>query len=69
MKIEMILYPGMQGLLFHHRSTGTEKIKLDKKNLHPEALHYIEEYINNSGFKLLDIKREASSFFVLLIKE
>ena len=68
-KIEMITYPGMSATLFHHRSTGTEKIKLDKKDLHPEALRYIEEYITNSGFKLLDIERDQMAYCVFLIKE
>ena len=68
-KIELIIFVAMRGLLGHYRSTGVEEMKVDKKKGYQEALKYIEEYITKSGFKLYNIMQQTRDFMFFLIKE
>ncbi len=52
-KIESItIHEGMKKI-FHFSSAGTKEIKV-KDNM-PDGYRYIEEYLNTSGFKILQV--------------
>ena len=59
----------MAGQLVHHSSTETKKIKIDKKDFFQEALQYIEQYVNKSGFKIFNIDSETGGVSYFLIKD
>ena len=59
----------MAGQLIHHSSAETKKIKIEKKNFFQEALQYIEQYVDSSGFKIFSIDSETGGVSYFLIKE
>jgi len=59
----------MAGKLLHHSSTETKEMKIDKKNFFQEVLQYIEQYIAQSGFKILNTTSEIGGIGYFLIKE
>ncbi len=68
-KIEIIFLARMAQQLVHHSSSETKITKIDKKNFFQEALHYIEQYINKSDFKIFSIDSEQGGVSYFLIKE
>ncbi|MFX0136697.1 MAG: hypothetical protein ACFFDN_23880 [Candidatus Hodarchaeota archaeon] len=68
-KIEIIFLTRMAGQLVHHSSTETKKIKIEKKEFFQEALQYIEQYVDKSGFKIFSIDSETGGVSYFLIKE
>ena len=69
LKTEIIFMTRMAGQLLHHSSTETKKIKIEKKNFFQEALQYIEQYITQTGFKVLNATSETGGIAYFLIKE
>lgn len=69
LKTEIIFMTRMAGQLLHHSSTETKKIKIDKKNFFQEALQYIEQYITQTGFKVLNATSETGGIAYFLIEE
>jgi len=68
-KIEIIFLARMAQQLVHHSSSETKITKIDKKNFFQEALHYIEQYVNKSDFKIFSIDSEQGGVSYFLIKE
>ena len=59
----------MAGKLLHHSSTETKEIKIEKKKFFREALQYIEQYVTQTGFKVLNTTSETGGISYFLIKE
>ena len=68
-KTEIIFLTRMARQLVHHSSTETKKIKIEKKNFFQEALQYIEQYVDSSGFKIFNIDSETGGVSYFLIKD
>ncbi|MFX0141633.1 MAG: hypothetical protein ACFFDN_48800 [Candidatus Hodarchaeota archaeon] len=69
MKIEIIFLARMAQQLVHHSSTETKKLKIEKKNFFQEALQYIEQYVDKTGFKIFSIDSETGGVSFFLIRE
>lgn len=68
-KIEIIFLARMAQQLIHHNSSETKITKIEKKNFFQEALQYIEQYIDKTGFKIFSIDSEQGGISYFLIKE
>ncbi|MFX0002936.1 MAG: hypothetical protein ACFFAA_03730 [Promethearchaeota archaeon] len=69
MKTEIIFLSRMTGQLLHHSSMETKELKIDKKNFFQEALQYIEQHIESTGFKVLNVTSAQGGIGYFLIKE
>ncbi|MFX0143572.1 MAG: hypothetical protein ACFE9C_05790 [Candidatus Hodarchaeota archaeon] len=69
LKTEIIFLSRMTGQLLHHSSMETKELKIDKKNFFQEALQYIEQHIESTGFKVLNVTSAQGGIGYFLIKE
>ena len=68
-KTEIIFLTRMTEKLYHHNSLETKEIKINKKNYFQEALKYIEQHIDSTGFKVLNVTSAQGGIGYFLIKE
>lgn len=69
MKTEIIYLSRTTNQLLHHSSMETKEIKIEKKKFFQEALQYIEQYIDSTGFKVLNVTSAQGGIGYFLIKE
>ncbi|MFX1537080.1 MAG: hypothetical protein ACFFDI_22945 [Promethearchaeota archaeon] len=60
-RIEAIMINGLRSTLTHYSSTETKVIKLNKKTFVQDALKYIEQYLNETGFELLNVVNDPTA--------
>jgi len=69
MKIELISINMMGKYLNHGTSAGITKVDLDKKNMFPQALQYIEDHCNKNGFEVLNFAIDGRAYYYTLVKK
>ncbi|MFX0021505.1 MAG: hypothetical protein ACFE9S_04215 [Candidatus Hermodarchaeota archaeon] len=69
MKTEIIFLSRMTEQLLHHSSMETKEIKIKKKDFFQEALQYIEQHTDSTGFKILNVTSAQGGIGYFLIKE
>ncbi|KKK43048.1 hypothetical protein LCGC14_0803510 [marine sediment metagenome] len=69
MQVELISINVMGKYMSHGTATGVTKIQLDKKNMFPEALAYIEKHCNKNGFEVLNFAIDGNVYYYTLIKK
>ena len=68
MQIEIISINLLTKRLNHGTRSGVETVALNKKTVLPEALAYIEDYCNKSGFQVKNFAADGSVYYYSLIK-
>lgn len=68
-KTEIIFLSRMTGQLLHHSSMESKELKIEKKKFFQEALQYIEQYIDSTGFKVLNVTSAQGGIGYFLIKD
>lgn len=69
MKTEIIYLSRTTNQLLHHNSMETKEIKIEKKKFFQEALQYIEQHIDSTGFKVINVTSAQGGIGYFLIKE
>jgi hypothetical protein len=69
MQIEIISVSGMGTKMVHISSSEKKEIKFDKKTVFQQGIQYIEQYVNQSGFRILNAVSEAGGFMFILVKD
>ena len=68
MKIDTISINLLARSLSHASSTEVKTMKLDKKGFYSEALTYIENYMTNNGYDLVNVAGSETVYVFHLIK-
>ena len=69
MQVELISINMMGKYMNNGTASGVSKIHLDKKNMFPEALAYIEKHCNSNGFEVLNFAIDGNAYYYTLIKK
>ncbi len=69
LKTEIIFLSRMSEQLLHHSSMETKEFKIKKKDFFQEALQYIEQHIDSTGFKVINVTSAQGGIGYFLIKD
>lgn len=69
MKTEIIAFTILRGDVMHYTSTEIKKIEIGKSDFFPNALAYLENYINQHGFKIINATSTEAGMVYFIVKE
>jgi len=61
MKIETITINLMNHTMYHAKSSGIDKMELEKKGFFSAAIGFIEEYCTKNGFDIINVHSPSSN--------
>ena len=59
----------MGAKMVHISASDKKEIKLDKKTVFQQGVQYVEQYVNQGGFRILNATSETGGFMFILVKE
>jgi len=69
MKLETISLNILRHSLNHGTSSGVTKMELEKKNIFPATMKYIEDYCTKNGFEIINVSVEGNIYIYHLMKK
>ncbi|MHA1932115.1 MAG: hypothetical protein ACW96X_06220 [Promethearchaeota archaeon] len=66
MKIETITINLMNHTMYHAKSSGIDKMELEKKGFFSAALGYIEEHCTKNGFDIVNVHGSNNRVYELI---
>ena len=66
MKVEAITINLLNHTLYHAKSSGIDKMELEKKGFFSSALGYIEEYCTKNGFDIVNVHGSNNRVYELI---
>ncbi len=69
MKTEIIAFTVLRGNIKHYTSTEAKTIEIGKNDFFQNALAYLENYINEFGFKIINATSTEAGMVYFIIKE
>ncbi len=69
MKTEIIAFTVFKGHVIHYTSTEKKKLEIGKTDFFSNALAYLENYVNQHGFKIINAVSNDSGMVYFIVKE
>jgi hypothetical protein len=69
MKTEIIVLNLMDAKLRHYRTEGIKVHEIDKKTYFQHALEYINQYVTENNFKIINVTAEQNRVMYFIVKD
>jgi hypothetical protein len=69
MKTEIIAFTILRGNVKHYTSTEAKTIEIGKDDFYQNALAYLENYINQHGFKIINATSTEAGMVYFIAKD
>ena len=69
MQVETVSINMLAKHMTHATAKDVTKIELDKKNMYPQVLTYINDYCNKNGFEVLNFIADGNAHYYCLVKK
>jgi hypothetical protein len=69
LKTEIISVSKLTRSLLHITSTEVKEVRFDKDTLYQEAVQYIDQYVTQNEFRILNASSEPTGFMYFLVKD